>query len=364
MNQKEWLQSINEVDDRFIEEAETKIPARRRSAVLRWASAAACLAVACAILMIPYMNHRPSVGDVDITAPVVWNAEKGIFEYTAANTEGENHEIVLIHRWEERQICEKYAAFEGGTFAGYNPSHRRIDENDVGEELETAVMTGYDVYTETTYRIGASVYALENVDSSCAVCVKYEGEEGYYVFFNADREFVTLGEFLTGFGLRDYLVFRNSFSDSHWRDGRVENGLYQTVYYRLSDLSSFYGMLFSDLDAKCVEIEEQDYMEIMENSENSIGIAVDCLSTGQENIGIQIFDDGYLITNIGGSGKVFEIGSECAEALIRYIRENGEVYDTAVYDMSGDYEVIPNTGDMPERESSAGYAVTEESTRG
>ncbi|GEM_PF-1691088 len=362
MNKKQFLRSMGEIDDRFIEEAETKRPVRRGTA-LKWLSAAACLVMACAVLLIPIMNGSQITGDIDIDAPLVWNAEKGIFEYAASGTETTNegmHEITMIPEWDAMQVYEKYKTIEGGAFAGYTAACREIDAESAGEKLEEVTITGYDVYKGETHRVGAAVYAIRNADTACAVCVKYENEDGYYVFFNTEAKFTTLGEFVTGFGLGEYLVFRNSFSDSCWKNGRIEEGLYKTDYYRLSDLSVIYGMLFSDLDAPCIEIEDRDYIQIMENSKNSIGIAVDCLSTGQGNVGIQIYDNGYLVTNIGASGKVFEIGAERAKAFIDYIRENGEIYTTTVYES----DVIPNDSNKPATTETTAFSVVEESTRG
>ena len=357
---------MGEIDTRFIEEAEAKRPVRR-GAALKWLSAAACLVMVCAVLLIPIMSGSQIVGDIDIDAPLVWNVEKGIFEYAASGNEIKNegtHEITMIPEWDSMRICEKYKTIEGGAFAGYSAACRGIDADAVGEKLAEITMMGYDVYKGETHRTGAAVYAVRNADTACAVCVKYENDDGYYVFFNTEAKFTTLGEFATGFGLEEYLVFRNSFSDSCWKNGRIEEGLYKTDYYRLSDLSVIYGMLFSDLDAPYIEMENRDYIQIMDKSENSIGIAVDCLSTGQENVGIQIYDNGYLVTNIGASGKIFEIGTERAKAFIDYIRENGEIYAATIYDPF-EYEVIPNTGDKPEMsEATTAFSVTEENTRG
>lgn len=367
MNKKQFLRSMGEIDDRFIEEAETTRPEKRGTA-LKWLSAAACLVMVCAVLLIPVMSGGRIIGDIDIDAPLVWNAEKGIFEYAAAENESAGEEMteiaIIIPKWDAMQVYEKYKTIEGGAFAGYAASCREIGAESVGEKLEEVTMMGYDVYGEKTHRVGAAVYAIRNTDAVCAVCVKYENSDGYYVFFNAEAKFATLGEFAAGFGLEEYLVFRNSFSDSYRKDGRIENGLYKTDYYRLSDPSVVYEMLFSNPNAPCIETENRDYIQIMEKSENFIGISVDCLSTGQKNIGIQVYDNGYLITNIGASGKVFEIGAERAKAFIDYIRENGEIYATTVYDPF-DYEVIPNAGDKPEMaETTTAVAVVEESTCG
>lgn len=82
MNKKQFLRSMGEIDDCFIEEAETARPGRRGIA-LKWLSAAACLVMVCAVLLIPIMGGGRTTGDIDIDVPLVWNAEKGIFEYAA-----------------------------------------------------------------------------------------------------------------------------------------------------------------------------------------------------------------------------------------------------------------------------------------
>lgn len=365
MNKKQFLRSMGEIDDRFIEEAETARPGRRGIA-LKWLSAAACLVMVCAVLLIPVMSGGRTTGDIDIDVPLVWNAEKGIFEYAAMavyEATGEEMTEIAVPEWDAMQVHEKYKTIEGGAFAGYIASCREIGAESVGEKLEEVTVTGYDVYEDETHRVGAAVYAIRNADLACAVCVKYENSDGYYVFFNAEAKFATLGEFSGGFGLEEYLVFRNSFSDSYWKGGRIEEGLYKADYYRLSDLSMVYGRLFSDPNAPCIEMENRDYIQIIEKSENSIGISVDCLSTGQKSIGIQVYDNGYLITNIGASGKVFEIGAERAKAFIDYVRENGEIYATATYDPF-EYEVVPNAGDVPQTTETSAAAAAEEGTRG
>lgn len=322
---------MGKIDDKFILESEEKRSAGKRSAVYRWIAAAACFVMMAAVLTIPFLSHETRILDIDIDAPFMWNAEKGLFEYAAA-TESENNEIVVITKWDAMRICEKYKIFESGVFAGYNASCKEIGAAYVGEKLDDAVMRGYDVYEDKTYRIDASVYAIREVSSDCAVCVRYEGEDGYYVFFNSEAKFATLGEFQTGFGLEYYLVFRNSFSEIYWREDRAENGIYKINYYHLFDLSPIYGLIFSGPEVLSIEVKNQDYIEIMESSKNSVSIAVDCLSTGQENVGIQIYDSGYLVTNIGATLKVFEIGNARAAAMIDYIRTSGEAYEVIISD--------------------------------
>ena len=65
-----------------------------------------------------------------------------------------------------------------------------------------------------------------------------------------------------------------------------------------------------------------------------MSISIDYPPSGQSNIGLTLFENGYLATNILGTLKVFKIGNERITAFIDYVTANGDLYDS----MGGDSE--------------------------
>jgi hypothetical protein len=224
---------------------------------------------------------------------------------------------VVAPKWEEREVYEKYTG--GAVINGieYQSGIRELDTDLIEAELGSLRLSGYDIYTDKTYEIDATFHRIKAIDPECVVAVRYEGYDGYYGFFNSDVEFATLGDLIDRLNLPEHLQLNNTFIHSVWH-GEGNKALLRWDYYSLPDP----GIVWDQL------LVRTDIVNEGERVRNKLGwevmsISIDYAPAGQSNIGIVLFDNGYLTTNILWSLQSFYIGEEAVMAFRDYVLANG-----------------------------------------
>ena len=116
---------------------------------------------------------------------------------------------VVAPRWEDLEVFEKYIG--GAVISGieYQSSIHELDENLIEAKLGDLKLTGYDIYTDKTYKIDAAFYRIQHIDPDCVVAVRYEGYDGYYGFFNVTSSFETLADLINRLDLPEHLKIRS-----------------------------------------------------------------------------------------------------------------------------------------------------------
>jgi hypothetical protein len=211
---------------------------------------------------------------------------------------------------------------EVAAFAGSQWGTLEIAPTEVGELIGAATARGYDSYENKEYATDCEIYALQGISSECAVAVKVAGDEGYYPFKNPYYEPATLGDLIDGLNLREHLVFNRIHYDY------FEDGVYVMSVYTLPDYAVLWDLLLADTAAK--------YEPDMLLGASLMGVSIDVKVVGYRNISLAVNDQGYLLTNILDSGKVFYIGEDRVQAFVDYVLANGTRTD--VNQVGGDGE--------------------------
>lgn len=233
-------------------------------------------------------------------------------------------EIFIEPTWTEKALNTKYPEFEyGGT--RYNTAATWIDKEKLGDVIGTSVAHGYDIYTDTSYDMGVTVYTINGINTEAAVAVSYNGFEGQYaVYTDAWYYPETLGEFIDALDLGENLTLaiRDEVPTGTVYHTFWEYESYMTTRYKLYDTTVIWNMLFSDTSLKNEANEVTDEEMSLYKESMSIGVSVDIL--GIENVSLAVTENGYISTNILGTRKLFCIGEDKAQEFFDYVKANLE----------------------------------------
>lgn len=241
----------------------------------------------------------------DISSGTVPVSQKITVSITDATT-AETSEYYEIPKWDEKEIYEKFTeiSFDGSV---YCTRTKEISADCVNEYITSITAKGYDIYTDKIFSINAEVFSIYDISSGCAVAVKFETNDKYFVYTN--REYIpsTLGEML------DLLNGENTIS--------------------------FGTLLCNKKDGNCTEIYDKVLLEelIYKNKESAmtedfepdvvytVAISIDLLGIKNKSFGISA--DGYITTNIMEQRYTFFVGEEQVDAFFETVRFENEVTD-------------------------------------
>ena len=340
MNRDELKKMISLIDDDKLTEANAGEAKQVRPAGRTFWRKSALIAAAVFIVTISvYLVWA-------LIKPGLWPFEKTNPATTSASTT--ETASMPVPRWDELEVQEQYIG--GAMINGieYQSSARAIDASLIETVLGSLQLSGYDFYADKTHQIEATYYQVKNIDPDCVVAVRYEGYEGYYGFFNSGYQFKTLDDLITRLNLPVHMQLNNIFIHNIWQ-GETQKELLRWDYYSLPDQKIVWDILLANR-AIINEGESARYKlgwEIM-------SISIDYAPAGQSNIGIVLFDNGYLCTNILGSLQSFYIGKESVMAFRDYVLENGTLNKSIGLETPGE-TTVP--------ESYAGVATTQETTK-
>ncbi len=233
-------------------------------------------------------------------------------------------EIWIEPQWGEKALYSKYPEFEyDGTL--YGTAATWIDEGKLGDAIGASVARGYDIYTDTSYEMKVTIYAINGINTKAAVAVSYDGFEGQYAVYTDNWYYPeTLGEFIDSLDLRENLTLaiRDEVPTGTVYHTFWEYESYMTTRYKLYDTTVIWSMLFSDTSLKNVANEVTDEEMSLYKESMSIGVSVDIL--GIKNVSLAVTENGYISTNILGTRKLFYIGEDKAKEFFDYVKENFE----------------------------------------
>ena len=363
------LKMMSGLDEKYIEEAE-KMSFRPQKAVWKRVSAiAASLALVAAICAFPiwgnFGSHEigPAIGTQDLSEmEIVWDAQAGVFilKYRADDSgaetgfavEGATETVtgnaitgvgIGIPSEEIKATPNILYPYMTGEYAAYGIAKGKVTADKIGEKLGDVTMKGDDGET-----LKAEAYAIEGVDTKCAVAVKYPNYASYCIFRNANVEFSSFAEFKAAYSLETELYMGVVMVEHIVADNSD----------RLVEFSSI-----APLKAMILALDGESctYEEFAKSCDmkTSIGVEVTQSTFWQYASGLQIFEDGYLVTNVSGGLLIFDIGEDAAREIIadakahQYMGVNfyDEVRDILMDDTKGD----DYTGALPETEISGAY---------
>ena len=223
----------------------------------------------------------------------------------AQNTTGttEGTETMIEPKWNEKTISQKFLEFELDG-KRYVSNSSAIDSSYVGGKLCNVTMTGYDIYEEKEYHIGAEVFAVRGISEQCAAAVRFEGFDGYYVYKSFDYHPVTLGQLAADLGFDKNVSFGTVYlSDDITSVTDYDESLIRELISEYSDSEDIN-------DPQSASYVPDSYFR---RKLFSAAINVEILGIGSK--AFTITEDGYIVTNIMEWGNVFYIGEERAQEL-------------------------------------------------
>ena len=278
MTDRELLNTIGDVDDRFI--AEAAPTGRKRNIWIRFV-AAACLIFVVGLLALPMLQGTTF---------------NGRYKYNITQREA----AALVLRWEDRTLGERFLEMSLDRVQ-YGNRGQTIDASMLGGELGICDAWGFDHYTEQTYHQDFAVYAIEGIQEEKLVAVCMEGT--YYVFlqdgYNPPE---TLGELLAVYNLAENLPLTRFSLDEQ--------------YYLLENDDVIWQILAECGDAPVVE--DDDFLV----SGKHISFTATSEALGIYKRVFYVTKDGYVKTNALDYGYVYFIGAEAAGRIMEYALAN------------------------------------------
>ncbi len=366
---------MSEIDEKYIEEAESACFRPQMSIWKRVGSFAACAALVAAICTFPIWGQfdNPEIGsEINLENlegnEVVWDAKTGVFilknhNYNLYDTGADASGTNIAEVTTTTESCTEGATVIGnantdstedkkatpdvlypyimGEYAGYSIAQGRVMEDKVGEKLGKVTMAGADGATT-----GAELYAIMGVDIKCAVAVKYPKYASYCIFYNPDVTFASFAEFKAAYSL-DTELYMGVVMVEH---------IVADNYDRLVELKGISPLKEKLLALDGVSCTYEEFVAQC-NMKKSIGFDVAQGAVWRYACGgLQIFADGYLVTNLSGGLLIFDIGKDAAKALIADAEENGyhgvnfynEKRDILVDERTSDSEKEPSVPETSE----------------
>lgn len=209
-------------------------------------------------------------------------------------------------KWSQLGVSEQYPVVSlGGDL--YESRVKKISVEQIGNLISPVMMTQIDTQKKK-HEIDAELYEIKNISTRCAIAVRYEDYDGFYVFVNPAYKPNTLGDLIDSLNLRETLTFGHIYCEE-W-----QNEEYVLMEYSMDNLAASVWALLLDTPQVSMS-KDREYGEEM------MTISINLVELGYENVALSITEDGYLQTNLLGTGKLFYIGEGKTRMFANYIRE-------------------------------------------
>ncbi len=237
---------------------------------------------------------------------------------TEQQTEDIGNENAIIPKWNERTLPTQFMEFELNGI-GYNTKDHIIEGSYIGGFLGTVTMEEQDIYEDKIHSINAEVFSICDISTECAVAVKFNGYDNYYVYINREYSPATLGELVDSLKLNDTISFGALTPD----DRTLVTDYDRDVLTELLDEYRDCATLF-------------DYTG--HRKLFSVSASVDML--GISNKSLAVTEDGYITTNIMEWGYAFYIGEYKAREIADRLGIDNIERDTTPQDFDPQEEVF------------------------
>lgn len=315
MKSEHILYALSQVDDELIAESAPDHFSRHHGFPWRKFAATAAIFVLVAGAGIGLWNyfsfedHSPAQ-----TSDTRWPQK----EVSRSSTD--TSEISLVPKWEEQTISQQYdqLVLDQNTYSSRDTS---ISSDHIGEKLARTTASGVDEYTDELHTTGVTTYSITDISMECAVAAQFDGQNDFYVFTNSNYIPKTLGDFIEDLNLRQTVFFGSVYYQQ-----KPETDSVSTVEFVDLQDSKIWDMLLSD--ETLTPVADSDSLTL----ENEMSVSVNLPLLGYENISLGLTKDGYLVTNILDTAKVFKLGEEKVEEFVDYVVENCTGYEILYLD--------------------------------
>lgn len=333
MNSRDLLKAIGDIDEKYLIE-EDKIEEKNRNKFNRWVNIMKklklkyILAPICIIFVLIIGFYKKDMfslkSDINTSKKNEWIIKE------VQNDQRIDSSTAVLPKWNEMTISQQFYELEYNN-SRYSSRVTKISSDNILKKLGNAILTGYDVYTETTYNKKAELYSIKNISENCAISIKFEGDTEYYVYVNSYYRPTTLGEFMNDLNLQKIVSFGTIYYD-YWEEesnGKME---YKNVEFYNVDNKIIWQKLFDNIDLENIHDDNNTSRYTSERYSQRIGISVDIPLLGYKNISVSLTDKGYLLTNLLDTGKAFYIGENKVQEFLEYLKENYDGYQIVYID--------------------------------
>ena len=210
-----------------------------------------------------------------------------------------------IPDWEEIPIYERYSSFSLGKGKRYFNGGKEISSEYLGEKLCTLDFSGTDLKLNIERETTGEIYLIDGIADECALAVRYEGTEGYYISINNDYKTESIGDMINDLNLTETLNFGKVYDYNN------------NVSYEVDD-EVIWDILLGDTSIENYNLYDYEY----EHNEPPIQIEIEIPLLKIESKDFGITDYGFLRTDLLGIDARFFIGFDAYDEFVEYISEN------------------------------------------
>lgn len=217
-------------------------------------------------------------------------------------------EIAKEVDWAERTMPEKFPAVQfdptgipGGLAKEYDFALRR---NEYISRPATLLYKNYTLYnlnprTDKEETATADIYVFQNFSRKLAVGVKFVGEEHIHPYVNVHYTPQTLGDFVNDADVKNTVHFGNI-------------RLYSDVTFPVNaqNKADVFKYLLSDGSVKNTNATDRP-------TGAKVTLSIGLAELGQNNKAMEIYESGYVYTNLLGYGCCFNVGKENVAAFLK-----------------------------------------------
>lgn len=263
--------------------------------------------------------------------------------------------------WDEMTLTEKYPTVQLSSSAAtgvYMAANAPIEESRiVGKLIDGVVSVSAASFeglvtnplTHAPDHLSAEVYSIKNIDSRYAIALKFLSDASltddfdcFYVYINSSADPDSFETLVNALDFSATVSFSQAFY--YPDDGR-------TIGFEGLDKTKILDILLENAkDAKSVA--GPDSMLAKGSYKKRLDLETNIDILGVRHKSLSVSDDGYLVTNLLSSAKMFFIGKDTAAKLIDYITSNYK-----------GYEIVYNkTPDSSKPESSSSSSVSKDTS--
>ena len=277
-------------------------------------------------------NQHTAVTDIPARSPATTQRRQA----TATGSSSANYspqasaattrvEIYEETDWDRRTMQGKFPAVQfeptGGLGKEYSAAFRGTGYI---TRPATLLYSGYTLRninpkTDKEETTTADIYVFQNYDRALAVGVQFPGEEHIHPYVNVHYTPQTLGEFMSAADVKNTVHFGNI---------QLFNG--GTFPVNAQNKADIFSYLLSDGSVKNTNATDRP-------TGNRVTLSIELAELGQRNKVMDVYESGYVYTNLLGSGCCFNVGKENVAAFLK------NSYSTSFDDLAKVNSAAPST---------------------
>lgn len=233
--------------------------------------------------------------------------------------------------WSQKKIYVKFNTIDFNN-DNYISNGVTIQYQNIGNYIKETNVTAYDD-KNIEQMITAKVYEIKNISNKCAIAIQFENDINYYIYINLGYVPNTLDELVNDLNLKEIISISSiSYNYKYYdENGKEQN---ENIEFENVEKNDIWEILFYNLSLKNLDIEANLHREYI--------MSINCtISLLNSDVYINVTNDGYLVTNILGTEKVFFIGNEKKQKFVNYIVNNYVGYKIVYINDTIDETIYP-----------------------